>query len=775
MNRQKIKNALRRINFSLLFLIAFLIFLNYPALLPDFVPIHDTFQVFGMFHYYYSEFFFNNQIVQWLPFETYGMDSHYFQTMNFSPFSYLAFVIGKILQIRNALFLFKISVLMEQLALLVGSFLLGQRLFKSKTAVHMLCIAAVGSTVWFSSLLLNFRVYYLMPFILLFLVLFIQEKKPQFFWIAGLSAMAWFMGATSYAVFIWVLIFTIFLVLMTIRQPDLWKNLFSKSKTNVFWMGLFFIVLIAFIIFVSQSLQSIDIMSPDREPVSGRMGLKTFLGYGGNPNPAMLIQNMVLAQPHYLQVGSFDNTVYMGLLPIVFLLWGILKVRDKFHLSFLTMAFVLIWMSFGGIFASLIYFFPGMHFYRHVGLVYGIVKYLLLLSAAYGFDYFWSQNRKRLWILLLLLFVLVIGAFDLTIAPSLFAHKNWRSPVEAISGLLLQFDSPFIKFLFYIIAFAFIAITSGIIFLLQRCKKNSFKPKISSLAQFFLLLALVCDLTMFQFVVFNFNPRLPAEYFSSLTSVMIRAPVYQAFRTPMPLGERQIQAMRLIKSPIVKTKYSTNYNFAQYDPCISDFRIDVIDSDIRKMTGAKGAQGNEFTKLIGCNYSKIKLVRNAEFFADEGMALKHLHALDDVDQKVLIYGKKVKESYINKKTNDETLDQQRIQILNFSSNALHIKVHNPMREGSWLIYADAFDPGWKARIDRQHVPVYQAYVGFKTIYVPYGKHNIIFYYFDGFMTILSVFFAVFLCLVALSVLIIALMCFDQESSRFMFFKRNSSP
>jgi hypothetical protein len=47
---------------------------------------------------------------------------------------------------------------------------------------------------------------------------------------------------------------------------------------------------------------------------------------------------------------------------------------------------------------------------------------------------------------------------------------------------------------------------------------------------------------------------------------------------------------------------------------------------------------------------------------------------------------------------------------------------------AYLVLADTFDPGWSATIDGQPVPIRPAYIAFRAVFVPQGRHTVIFAY-----------------------------------------------
>jgi hypothetical protein len=47
---------------------------------------------------------------------------------------------------------------------------------------------------------------------------------------------------------------------------------------------------------------------------------------------------------------------------------------------------------------------------------------------------------------------------------------------------------------------------------------------------------------------------------------------------------------------------------------------------------------------------------------------------------------------------------------------------------AYLVLADTFDPGWSAALDGHPVPIRPAWITFRAVFVPRGKHTIVFQY-----------------------------------------------
>jgi hypothetical protein len=112
----------------------------FPLVLGDLVPMHDGMTVFGLFHYFYSQFFFYHHIAQWAPYDFYGQPTHFAQVVALSPLSYMALVVGKLLHITDTLRLFKFVMGLEVLVFSLGLWRLSSRIYRFSLAVWLVTL-----------------------------------------------------------------------------------------------------------------------------------------------------------------------------------------------------------------------------------------------------------------------------------------------------------------------------------------------------------------------------------------------------------------------------------------------------------------------------------------------------------------------------------------------------------------------------------------------------------------------------------------------------------
>jgi Bacterial membrane protein YfhO len=65
-----------------------------------------------------------------------------------------------------------------------------------------------------------------------------------------------------------------------------------------------------------------------------------------------------------------------------------------------------------------------------------------------------------------------------------------------------------------------------------------------------------------------------------------------------------------------------------------------------------------------------------------------------------------------------------VRVTRFTLNELVAEAHVAVSEGAWLVYADAFYPGWHATVDGRDAPIAEANLAFKAVWLPSGDHSV---------------------------------------------------
>ncbi len=698
---------------------------------------HDTMAVFQIFYYFYNELFFHGQLAQWAPYGTFGLDANFLQ-LSLSPLSYLAILSGWLLKIEDVLLLFKVSLIAEQMLFLTGMYLLSRFLFSKRSTIFLICLGGIGSSVLYYQIYFNFRIYYLFPLITYFIFFALHKTDARSLWFASIIGLAWLLGNSPYFICLWGLVFSIMFTSYTFltKKNGLWPAILKPNLKNLSLFCIAGLIFTIYLYFLKHASDFTVINTPLRDLVSGRNNLLTFLIYGSKAKLDMLIQCFIFGWPAHLPLGQgVDNSVYIGLLPLLFFVWAVIRVRNRIFLSILIAAFALVWLSFGGLFTVLVYFFPGMAYYRHIGLVWGLAKIMFLICAGFGLDDFWTVSLKKK--ISLLFFIVLIFVFILDIQPQalkqwlqpIFANMNTEEFLKAIPHILKYTLNPFmhpdvltvqldkvnlgllLRLGVYVGVAAFMFFLSVCFYRYMRSRNRKVPaPTWETFIITALIISFSIDLMLYQFLVFKGLPKLPKEQYNLLYSTRTRELKFQAQRQMQPESVLEQRALALISGPWQMTSYAYAYNFVQFDPCVSNFWPYLLPSGVAELSKTIKPDNQHFLDLIGCNKPKIRLFDNEAFLAGNS---------------------------------DMFIKEASITVNKFSANEVVIDADNPEENGAWLVYADAFHPGWQAVINGKKKPVIEAHQAFKAVLLEKGKSTVKFVFYYGLSYAASIFIALF--------------------------------
>ena len=619
--------------------------------------------------------------------------------------------IGALLRVRDALLLFKLAAIAEQMVFVLGTWLLARRLFVSRATAIALGLAAGGTVVWYAQQWFELRFFYLLPLLLFFFRSFVEAKRPEFLWLACLTAVAWALGNVPYFVPIWVLVLAIVCAAPALGYGREWRSLLAPRASNGLLLGAF---LAAAGIYIYSALHSIDFLAMrdlGRDPVTGLVDLDTFRTWGGNADLGLVARSALTAWPQQLPWGSgADNSFYFGLLPLFAL--GVALVARERSASFLGIvaaAVVLVLLSLGGIVATIAFYLPGMAQYRHVGLVYGLVKTLLIVASGFGLERIWRwrlpsfSGRAR---------GIAVAAAGVTIVAALGLALSLTGNLWAAAWpeqLLLRIA------LYLALALAGVALV------------RSLKAG--------LLVALALDLAIFQASLFALHaPVLSPRYAAELGAYDVAPIAYQAERVQVATavqGTRPKQVLDLARHPDSMEVYWVTYQMAGFDPCRSLFWNELSTYGVDLLTRLERKRARDFDAVIGCRAPKLRMVAGPTLVSDRRAAraaflaaAQSAAAVRDVIR--IGAGAAPQQGAVS-----PSPDAGTVEVTAFTPNELTAKVEVPGAPGAWLLYADAMYPGWHASIDGEPAPIAEANLAFKAIWVRSGTHEVRFWFARG--------------------------------------------
>ncbi len=693
---------------DLLFLLLLVLAFNVPYFNARFVPINDTFYNFSNFQIFYSELFFHGELARWLPYSSYGIPSDYEQIISLAPANYFFGLLGWLLGATDALLLFKLAVVLEQLVFVFGVFLVSRLLFRSRATTVLLGIAAAGTTLWYAQQWWDLRIYYLLPLLLYFWFSFLETRRPEMLWRAGLVGVAWSVGNLAYLIPLWGLVL---LVIAAVTIRDLRATLASlatPSRANAISFGLFAVAAAVYAYFTLHAFDLTVVHASARDPLTGEVSADVFRNYGGRANFVVVLNALFFGWPVHLPWGSkADNSVYLGLVPVVGLGIALVRERSRPFFALVAAALVLVWLSFGGVFATLAYHLPGLSYFRHIGLVYGLVKVLLLIASGFGIERVWNLERPRLANPLLLLVVAALVIEVLAVLPGFagMTPKVWT---------VAWGDHVLLRLCVYAV-------------LIAACRLRRW-----SLLPVALGLGLIVDLALYHYAVRERVPIVARGEVALQNAAQMREPVYQPERrehavdaaragAPATATDRSAQALAFATRPAMKETYAYAYSFANFDPCREELRSDTHLIGVDRLLALERSGAGSLAAVVGCGSPKLRLASAAQIVrsADEARtamaaALRSREALPAVIQ--------LAPNDAAPASSDATPGS--VEVTRFTLSEVVAKADVAAPQGAWLVYADAHHPSWRASVNGEETQLHPANLAFKALRLPAGVSEV---------------------------------------------------
>ncbi|MES2206951.1 MAG: YfhO family protein [Pseudomonadota bacterium] len=703
--KQLILLYLKHIKISWWIILSLLIF--FPYFNNSVIPFHDTLLKYQFFHFSYSHLFNFNELPRWIPYGSYGISANFFQLIMLSPGNYLTDIIGLAFRITNTLFLFKLSILIDFIIYIFGIQLFANEAYKSKVATTVVTLSAIGSFSWLAQLHFNFYLYYLLPITFWCILKYYQSAKFNYIWLAVLIEAVSFIGSVPYFAPIHILIITIIFLSYNIINKE--KKLIKKNNYFFYYEFLLASFICIFLIIYSfNALQGTINVSSGRDMNGFRVPLNDFLTYRKPPLTNAIEGLLTGSTPHA------DNSYYVGLLPIALVFWGLFRIINPVFIGLTLSALTLIWLSIGGFFSRIIYFFPTMMIYRHIGFIFGAIGVLLILASGFVVDFLIQEQKNQLQTNKLKKIYTMI--FLLMILDWVFFTRQYNIPMH-LHG------NGYILFLFIIKLILYFSIFYGY-------KSISNKPQYSLKGiENILIVIIIFDILSFQTIVHITAPGTHRVYPSFVFQVNKQN--YISSRHDIDNHDIISQQRMLIMQEALQG-YAFAYNWIGADPCYPKYRNDSWQHVIVEALAARGGHPKQindismlpfndekFKKSLGCESSKILLIQNhINSTADNDIIL--LKNLPDPSTTLITRdGPEIKPHFEKENTNALAI------VKNFNANRIEISLDIHQNNSLWLYYADAYDARWKAEIDGIHTKIYRANVGFKAVLVPPGKHNVI--------------------------------------------------
>jgi hypothetical protein len=237
---------------------------------------------------------------------------------------------------------------------------------------------------------------------------------------------------------------------------------------------------------------------------------------------------------------------------------------------------------------------------------------------------------------------------------------------------------------------------------------------------------------------------------------------YRNVRSQLPIdsrGQAAIDALTCNIPNCNNARYSLLCSFAWFDPCRPVFRTDLLTRGIFEMIRARGGQpkpselddylpaaDDAFARSLGSGLPKMRLIDRAIICTTDDEAEQTFAALVDPDRAVVLSPDNRNEpesAGASRAGGGEQEPPGTIEVTEFTPNRVQIRVRSEHRGPVWLVYADAWHPGWQAQVDGHAAKVHRANLGFKAVELDSGAHQVEFIFVDRHRTILAHLVALF--------------------------------
>jgi hypothetical protein len=706
---------LGRINKDLLILTAVVLGVNLPFLLDVNIPLGDTSHVFRSFYFFYNEVFFHHRLPLWAPLGTYGTQSDVYFLITLSPASFLAILTGLVFKINNALLVFKIDYMLEELILLYSMYLLSNELFRNRITVLLVCLSAIAGLVAEVQIFLNLRAYYLMPLIIYFMVLFFRDMKPSRLISAMVVFLLFFNGNTPYLITTPLLALTVIGLVMTICYRKDFRRIIDIDKGEILLSATLLLLLAAMLVgyyyFVANSTYFLDSSFPKRDPRSYKVSLDTFLSYGmriGFDKFKGLVYPFEIAEKTPVAMAE---TLYTGVIPLIFAIYGLFRARTVMTYALLSAMAALGLLSLGEktFVAALLYrYFPLMDYFRHIGSVVNCYKIFIPLLAGFGLDAFLSTVRGggkagRL----------TAAAAYVVLISSVLVGSTF------ILHLILKLDPHFPG---YIIRYCFLAAVSIFILFIAAVRLFRLRGHVSLL----ITVCLAVEILVYQGAVGLVHLPVMSKYYkaSDAAANVSKLPFIDKRDDGKPYlsgGKWEFFGVQRYE------QHAFDYNYLQFDPCVPLFRVDVLAPGVIRLLNEKfnkdDAADDGFLTAIGCNAPKLQLKSEIKTADSIKEALDIVTGGHDIGTVPVVYGlSKHQKTYLSWYPPESVSGT--IVVTEYSTDYISMDVTINSNRSALLYYSEAWHPSWEAYVNGKPVQIILANLAFKSLFLDKGQSRV---------------------------------------------------
>lgn len=685
-----------------------------------FFPSHDTQFVYQIFFTTYNELLQHGELPCWRPYDSYGMPAGLYGFFSLSFAQSSAMLLGWLIGEPDVLFLFKLSMVLEQSVLALGAFLLARRMSGRPGAGFLAAAGLVSVCIWNHQIWWNFRILYALPLVIWLAVRAVQDRSPGSGGAAALVYAMHLFGNLQY--FIGVQLLLVAVVLLPLIREN-WGRLPLRALGG-FLPGALAALFLALLLYASlrESIEGLVAITPGRLPGSLETRMDSALDSGAGRDWASMAEIVFGVQVHS------DYGFHLGLIPLSFLVWLFLygSLRGPLEQGLLWGAGILLLISapLASAIAPLTHVvFPFFSKVRYWGYLKGMARVsgMLLMAvaaaqwAAVGGGLTAERGRQALRAGMGVLAVAVVLQFLCLVLGTGLPYATSGQPPD-----------------FHLLSLSLLTLWCLILF---RASRSGEFGRVAALTWLLLLLEVVsygyfCQVHSASRVSREVSQS--ASYNNALAQVSEARPYsYQARRSNVFKGSASIH-------PLLNSPYPITPASLYVDELVIPGRLDWLGDGVLRLframmesqeehllftpAGRSQLAGRADARLaLGGDRDKLFLADRVEFVSDPGAAAAWVRAGGLRTGAVVLEGKPAPV--------EPGFGQGQAKVVRFSANRLEAEVDTV--RGTWLVYTDQWHPGWNALLDGGPVPILRANVAFKGIWVPAGRHRVEFRFGDG--------------------------------------------
>ena len=250
------------------------------------------------------------------------------------------------------------------------------------------------------------------------------------------------------------------------------------------------------------------------------------------------------------------------------------------------------------------------------------------------------------------------------------------------------------------------------------------------------MLVLCLEFGIYQKQNYQLVHLISPDKISKLYALNAHKSQYQNQREAMPVDQRGRDALQVgtIQYEGEFATYIQAYSLAQFDPCMSNLRANLMLKSIKPLIKLYENRVNEFFDIVGCERPKMRLLPYAYYINDDNKIRDFLKNEDNLYSKLVVSSDKYVKPLNGLDLINDDLKQSQVHVTHFYANKVNFNAEIDAPHGAWVVYADSFHNGWKAFEGKKEIPIYKAYGAFKALYLSQGKHDVKLVFTNGIFT-----------------------------------------